>query len=202
MSATASPNGPRCFVAVLLPPPVREALFAAISPLERALPTVRWQRKIENLHLTLSFLGNVPDDRVRSLAAALPARTADISPFPIEVRGLGAFPSARRANVLWAGVEDPTRTLARMAGLFAAEADPREAGRPFRAHVTLGRCPAARKAGQGAGENVDARAALAAWNDTLFGPVTVDAVHLVQSRLGREGSTYTVLAAAGLVANP
>ena len=189
MNDTPRPKGPRCFVAVPLPADIQRSLSAAIDPagpLGRALPDVRWQRKGENLHLTLGFLGTLPDERVRALVAALPSLVSGIEPFPIAVRGLGAFPSARRANVIWAGVEDPAGALGRIAGRLAVECDPREAGRPFRAHVTLGRC----KAG------VDARLALGQFGDVIFGRATVAEVHLYQSRLGRHGSTYTVLGSA------
>jgi RNA 2',3'-cyclic 3'-phosphodiesterase len=195
MNETPLPKGPRCFVAVPLPAEIRQALGAAIDPagpLGGALPDVRWQRKSENLHVTLSFLGNVPDGRVRALVGAMPALVAGITRFPITVRGLGAFASARRANVIWAGVEDPAGALARIAALFAGESDPREAGRPFRAHVTLGRCKTA----------VDARPVLARLADTTFGSATVAEVHLYESRLGRQGSTYTILGRGPLAGAP
>jgi RNA 2',3'-cyclic 3'-phosphodiesterase len=189
MNDVPAAKGPRCFVAVPLPVSLRESLCATIAPLAAELPQVRWQRKIENLHLTLNFLGNIPDDHALLFAAALPGLLADIPPFAIQVRGLGGFPSARHANVLWAGVDDTAGTLARIAARLETQwsqwngARP-EAGRPFRPHVTLGRAKVP----------VDARAAVAHLANLAVGGLTVAEIHFYESRLARAGATYTLRA--------
>lgn len=184
----------RCFIAVPLPPPIRAALIAAPAVLAGACPGVRWQKRPENLHLTLQFLGSVPEVRVQSLIHDLPARLADLATFELEVRGLGAFPSAGHANVVWAGIEDRRGTLAEIAARLQVEADPREAGRPFRPHVTLGRA----QRHPGAPGGVDVRPLVERLVDVTFGRFIVDAVHLYESHLSRHGSTYQSLVEARL----
>ena len=133
----------RSFVAVPLSVAVQQAVFALADELAPALPGVRWSRKVENMHVTVKFLGNVGQDRLAAFGAELQAALADVPVFPIEVRGMGAFPSARRASVIWAGIDDPSGGLQRTAALVEDVAakggvGEREA-RPFRAHVTVGR---------------------------------------------------------------
>jgi 2'-5' RNA ligase len=101
------------------------------------------------------------------------------------VRGFGAFPSAERANVLYAGVDGSRRrfvALAHVVELIASRFEIDDERRAFTAHVTVGRSK----------ERVDARAALARWTDRAFGGVAVDEVHVYESRLGGEGSTYVL----------
>ncbi len=189
----------RSFVAVALPAAVQRAVFGLADQLASALPGVRWSRKVENVHVTIKFLGNVDEERLAAFGTDLQAALADVPVFPIAVRGMGAFPSARRANVIWAGVDDPTGRLQRAAAAVEAVAaraavGPRET-RPFRAHVTVGRAKAP----------VDARGALAGLSERPFGGATVDELLVYESRLGggpeHAGSTYVLRHRAALPSN-
>jgi 2'-5' RNA ligase len=189
----------RSFVAVPLPAAVQQAVFGLTDQLAAALPGVRWSRKVENMHVTVKFLGNVEEDRLAAFGADLQTALADVPAFPIAVRGMGAFPSARRANVIWAGIDDPTGGLQRAAALVEAVAAQDGVGqpetRPFRAHVTVGR----------AKTPVDARGPLAGLGERRFGAATIDSIHLYESRLGggpdHGGSTYVLRHRAALPSN-
>lgn len=192
MTDPSATKGLRTFIAVPLPQQVRAALYGASQELAGPLPQVKWARKVENLHLTVRFLGNIGDAQLVALGSALAGRMARLPPFTVTVCGIGAFPSARRAAVIWAGLDDPTGGLTRIAAEVATATDALDLvdpdPRPFRAHVTLGRCR----------EGVDVRRQLPAWVDRRFGQLTVDETHLYESRLGREGSTYLLRATAPL----
>jgi 2'-5' RNA ligase len=185
----------RSFVAVPLPAPVQGAIFAAAQELARDLPGVKWSRKVENLHVTIKFLGQATNQTLEALGSALAGELAALPRFRVELRRMGAFPSARHASVLWAWVDDVERRLAAVAAAVEAVAArfgfPREA-RSFTAHVTVGRC----KGG------VDARAVLDAFSGREFGATTVEAVDLYESLLGRgpdnQGSTYVLRSRAAL----
>jgi 2'-5' RNA ligase len=189
-------TGVRTFVAVPLPGTVQSLIVQAAQGLSQALPSVRWARKPENLHVTVKFLGQVAEERVQELGAALARALGQLSCFRISVRGLGAFPRAHEAHVLWAGIDDDTRGLSTVAGVVeetAARLGFARAERPFCAHVTVGRSKDA----------IDARTALAGWTERPFAAVGVDEVHLYESRLGGEGSTYVLRSRAALgVATP
>jgi len=84
---------------------VRQALGEAIEQLRPAARDVAWVAP-DNLHLTLKFLGAVPEARIDSVAGALTDASREAGSFEARIRGLGAFPSAGRPRVVWAGVTD------------------------------------------------------------------------------------------------
>lgn len=182
----------RSFVAVPIPPEVRAGISSAAGALARELPEVRWSRKEENLHVTIKFLGQIEEERLPELALALEAALGSLPRFAVEVRGMGAFPSERAANVIWVGLDDVRRGLAMVAAAVEGVAErfgvPRDQ-RPFRGHVTVGRCK---------GRGVDASAALRTFVHETFGSVNVSEVHLYESRLGGDGSTYLLRSRAEL----
>src|SRR5579885_3072467 len=85
----------RCFVAVDLAPGVRAVLARTQEALRRAAPRadVRWTRP-EGLHVTLKFLGEVPEARCAEVAAALSGVAAAHRAVGVLARGLGGFPAA------------------------------------------------------------------------------------------------------------
>ncbi|HEX2021587.1 MAG TPA: RNA 2',3'-cyclic phosphodiesterase [Candidatus Thermoplasmatota archaeon] len=94
-----------------------------------------------NLHMTLSFLGQVPDEAAGPLSRALDEAAARFAPFRAQLSGVGAFPSARRPRVVWAGVQDPAPLAALANAVRDAFARAGHAGddKDFRAHATLAR---------------------------------------------------------------
>jgi 2'-5' RNA ligase len=185
----------RSFVSLPLPDEIRANIFVATQELARQLPDVKWSRKPENLHVTLKFLGQVADERLEALGTALGQAVGGVPCFRVELRRMGAFPSARRASVLWAWVDDVERGLNPLMEAIEATSErlgfPREQ-RQFTAHVTVGR---SKRGG------VDARRALDGFADREFGAMRVEEVHIYESRLGGEGSTYVLRSRAALASN-
>jgi len=176
----------RSFVAVPLPGAVQTEIADAARALARNLPGVSWSKKPENLHVTMKFLGPVAVDRLESLAADLESALAAVPPFEVGLRGWGAFPSTRHARVVFADVEDsePLGAIAEIVEAVSERFGFEREKRRFTGHVTVGR--AKDKGG------VDARAVLERDVDRAFGRVMVDVVHVYESHLGREGSTYVL----------
>lgn len=173
----------RTFVAVFPPPEVREALFRAACD----LPSSREFRLVgqKKLHLTLKFLGDVAEDEVDRVIRALEPVRERHEPFEVSTSGFGAFPSKRKARVLWAGVEEGAGSLRAVAGDVEDLLEPagfeREA-RPYVPHLTLGRALGRPAKLDDAGD---------------FPPALrfkVSGVELVKSAPGKEGVTYSVLA--------
>jgi 2'-5' RNA ligase len=124
---------PRLFVAVGLPA-AAAAELAVIQP-----PRVAGVRLAEpgQMHLTLHYLGPAS---VQRTAAAL--RAVEAPAFPLEIEGVGQFPSAGGTVTLWAGVRESAELLglhAAVAAALAAEGFRPEARR-YTPHVTLARC--------------------------------------------------------------
>ncbi len=130
----------RLFVALNLPDRVRQALWAAAAPVRELGLAVKWVRP-EGIHLTLKFLGAVPESREPDLRAALERAAAGGRALTVAVSGFGAFPGLDRPRVIWAGLEADPELLGlqhRVEEQFVPLGFPRE-DRPFRPHLTLGR---------------------------------------------------------------
>lgn len=177
----------RLFVAVTPPPEVREAA------LEKAR-SVTWKGRIRwvpprNVHLTLKFLGETPEQDVPRLEAALERVCLGRRAFDLALEGVGAFPSTNKARTSWVGAgegSEPLRTLAE-----GVESALRDLGfepekRPFHPHATVGRA----KGGQAAMDG----------EEPVSEPLEfrVRSVELVRSRLTDEGAVYSVAASFAL----
>ncbi|GIV00240.1 MAG: RNA 2',3'-cyclic phosphodiesterase [Actinomycetota bacterium] len=130
----------RLFIAVDLPQDVRELVDRGVEPIRERYPQGRWV-PVRNQHVTLKFLGATWPRLVEGVLATVGSVAARHRPFETRVSGLGAFPSVRRARVLWAGLEDPAGRLAAIAADLDAELarDFAPEKRPFAAHLTVAR---------------------------------------------------------------
>lgn len=174
----------RLFVAIFPPPEVREALSQAV----KILPVkgdVRWV-PARNVHLTLKFLGDVPEEKVDEIGSVLEEISAGYGPFEVEPSGFGAFPSERKARVVWSGVGEGAETLRSI----AEELEPRlealgfeREKRGYTPHITLGR---ARKRPAKL-EAADADGA------TRVPGFTARRLELVESALGGKGASYSTV---------
>jgi RNA 2',3'-cyclic 3'-phosphodiesterase len=172
----------RTFVALNLPAEVK----ASVAELRRALPPaprgLRWAA-IDQLHLTLTFLGDLDDAGLAATRAAARSAAASHTAFDADLRGLGAFPQPGRARVAWVGWGAGAEAVATLqATLLRALAGPPNP-RPFAPHVTLAR----------AREPLDLRAWLAAapaWASPVW---RIDAVDVMTSELTREGAIHTLV---------
>jgi 2'-5' RNA ligase len=133
----------RMFVAVVPPPEVVEHLDAFLD-VRREAAAYRWA-SVEQLHVTLAFLADVPERALDDLVERLGRAAARRHAFAATVAGGGAFPNVGRARVLWAGLDldEGARTeLSRSA--TGARAAANRAGVPvdgqrFRPHITVAR---------------------------------------------------------------
>lgn len=179
----------RLFVAVETPEAVRRELRAWMHLLEAAYPRARWVR-VENLHVTLKFIGDARADSLDAMLAAL--RTVRQPPaIEIRFRGAGFFPNERRPRVLWAGVEagPELKSLAQAIDRALEPAGVASETRDFRPHLTVARFPEKADAG-GVGR---IRGTLTAAGAPDFGSARVSDFHLYRSVLNPSGAVYTRL---------
>ena len=130
----------RLFAAVEIPGEIRGALAEAVKPVRERFPKARWV-PIQNQHVTVKFLGSTYPRLVGWVTDTVARVAREHPPFASHVQALGAFPNARRARVLWAGLDDTERHLERLAAdvdqALAKEFTPEK--RAFTAHLTLAR---------------------------------------------------------------
>jgi 2'-5' RNA ligase len=187
----------RAFIAIDLSPEIYKRLEAVGKDLKQSLEEVpvRWV-PVENIHLTLKFLGDVSIANLEILKKILKNEVHQHAPFEIGVGELGAFPSVRRPRVIWVGVEAPTALESLQRGIEAETARlgyAREE-RPFQPHLTLGRVSRNANA-------TDARRigdVLRGYKLGFIGAARVQDVHLFRSELKSSGAVYTRLASIGL----
>ncbi|MEU8529154.1 MULTISPECIES: RNA 2',3'-cyclic phosphodiesterase [Streptomyces] len=127
----------RVFIALAPPDEAKDELARALGPAYAAYPRMRWNR-IEDWHITLAFLGELPVTTVPSLQPPLAALAAARPPLELALRGSGHFDE----RVLWSGVEgdlDGLYQLATEVRAAVAECGIPFEGRPLRPHLTLAR---------------------------------------------------------------
>lgn len=188
----------RLFIALDLTTEVRAALADLQDDLRRRLPpnAVRWTNP-DGIHLTLKFLGDTPADQVAAIAQAMAAAAGGFAPFSFTVAGLGCFPNARRANVLWAGVPEVPKALAglqRAADLQLTRLGYDKEPRRFSPHLTLGRI----NKRISSGDREKLAGVIAQTQVGALGTVPVAEVVLFQSDLRPGGAIHTALARAKL----
>lgn len=158
-----------------------------------ALPHARWASP-RQLHVTLSFLGQVERGSLLEVGTRLLAIAARFPPFNLAIKGAGGFPNARRPSVLWLGVEPDAPSLFGIAAEL--EAAWKELGRsvearPYHPHLTLARSRA---------RGGDARLApvIEALAGVAFGSCAVRELVLYRSDSSPAGVRYTAVLRAPL----
>jgi 2'-5' RNA ligase len=176
----------RLFIAVNLPPPVRQGLWQAAEPLRRASLPVRWVSP-DALHLTLKFLAEVAAEREPELLAGMERAARGAKPFALHLGGFGVFPSMNRPRVIWAGCDAPAPLELLQHGV-EREMEPLGfplEGRAFQPHLTLGRAERRARPGDFAklAPRLDAL--------TFAADALVESLDLMESRLAAAGAHYT-----------
>jgi RNA 2',3'-cyclic 3'-phosphodiesterase len=175
----------RLFTGIDLPDDVRERLERLLMHL-RSCAHLKWS-PVYNLHVTLKFIGEWPEQKIPELEAAL-RKVLPRPPIPAEVKGLGWYPNPSHPRVFWAGVH-AGEALALLVKDIDAAVTPLGIApetRVFNAHLTLARIkePAPLQA---------LRSAIAQLEPVEFGSFAIDRFHLYRSQPGPAGSIYTKL---------
>ena len=179
----------RAFIAVEIPGEVRTNIAEIRRKLKKTGADARWV-KVENMHLTLRFLGNdVPRETVEVIGTVLYKHVSTLAQFTIRIAGLGAFPNVAKPRVVWLGIQPHDGPL--LALREAVENAVEEAGwqrdeRPFAAHLTLGRI----RSQSGIGT---LRRLLESGRNDSAGSTIVNSVALIRSKLTGSVPVYETL---------
>jgi len=124
---------PRLFVAIDLPDAAKDQI---LTLREQDLPPGRWSRR-EALHLTLHFIGDVPEAVARAYQGVL--GDVNAAAFDLRIESVGQFPINDRPRVIWAGVENTPdlRALHEAVGGALEREGFRRERRRFHPHITL-----------------------------------------------------------------
>jgi len=186
----------RAFIAIEIPIGIRQTVCKVTSDLRNGVGAlIRWV-PMENMHLTLKFLGDVAPSNVDMLSQMLRAEADLFNCFELHLTGLGSFPNLKRPRVIYIGIQAPAALETLHRGIESAS---RRLGyeseeRGFSPHLTIGRV----KQNVTATEQQTIRRALEETKIDSLGTARVDSVHLYKSDLKPTGSVYTRLYSAPL----
>jgi len=177
----------RAFIAVDIEGELSEKLARLAESLKSTGADVKLVEK-ENFHITIRFLGNVPEESIDVIEKIMRDAVREVKPHKLKLRGVGAFPSPERPRVVWVGVEGDEE----LRKIFERiERELRRLGfkpetKGFTAHVTLARV----RSGRG-------REALVKWindmKDVELGELEVKSIRLKKSTLTPRGPIYETL---------
>jgi 2'-5' RNA ligase len=161
----------------------------AIVDQARVPPRITWV-KDEAAHVTVRFIGETPEERLRTIQTAL--ESIRINPFDVTWETIGVFGGTRHPRAIWVAPTRGTEPLTSVAAEIAALLDPligAAEARPFKPHLTVGRI---RESGRGV--NWPGALEAARFNATV---THIDHVMLYESRLSPKGPTYTAISSYG-----
>lgn len=188
------PKTIRTFIAVPLPDGVLARLAALQDELKSMGFRFKWMQT-KNIHLTLKFLGDIPENDVEQIGEVVKTTAEGVSPISLKSKAIGVFPGIRNVRVVWAGLSGETHALIELQKKLEENMDgigyPKET-RPFRAHLTIARSkfsPDPKMMAE----------AIETFSAFETGPFTADRLILYKSDLKPGGAVYTRLCDAPFV---
>ena len=178
----------RLFIAANISSLVREELDERIRELASSDADVRWVA-LQNLHVTMKFLGRVDEARLSLIQERLKNLVAKTKPFTARLSTLGAFPNNQDPQIVWAGVGEGQKLFQELAVRVSDSMKDlgfKEENREYTAHVTLGRVRSKKNI-----KNL-AKALLDKKYDSQH-PFAVDRLTLFESITDPRGAIYKVM---------
>jgi 2'-5' RNA ligase len=179
----------RTFIGVDLGESIRKSAIALQQFLAKSSAEVKWVTP-ESMHITLLFLGDVEDRELHSVCRVVKEIASREPPFSVRVSGVGAFPSARRPKIVWAGLTEGVEELQRLhESLEEKMLDLGFCGkeeREYTPHLTLGRA-------KSEADGLTLAPELAKRLHWDGGRTLVEEVLVFSSLLEKDGPVYSIL---------
>ncbi|MEZ6061656.1 MAG: RNA 2',3'-cyclic phosphodiesterase [Planctomycetaceae bacterium] len=174
-----------------------ERLDAVLDDFESRHPGFRCVRP-GNLHVTICFLGEIPDEVAGDFADCLTEQFVDVPEFDAAIGGPGGFPASGRASIVWLSVT-PTETFTRLNARCVEAAEVlglNTEERPFHPHLTIARMPARRRRWRRPAKPpacADIREFAEDWSNEPVSIQRISSVTVFSSQLAPGGSIYRPL---------
>ncbi len=177
----------RLFIALPIQESTRKQILSVLAEdICRKMP-VRWT-SLQNLHLTLQFLGDVDEKRIPDLKQILNRIRGPEDRVLLHFTTVGAFPDAAHPRIVWLGI-DRAESLIRIQQQITADLTRNGFNpdrKPFKAHLTLGRV----KDGSAAG-NTNISSLRERFGASVVDDSPMDSIVLFESLLKPGGPIYT-----------
>ena len=177
----------RTFIAIDIPENIKDSIELYVSPLKGERAKITWV-KSGNVHITLKFLGEIPEEKVPEIYKCLEKCVKGLKPFEVEITGAGGFPDMRRPRIIWVGLKKGTDELKKLANSIDDELsnlDFEKEKRGFKPHLTIGRV----KYINDISGFIDKMSRLKFEGGTF----TADEIFIIKSELKPTGAVYTKL---------
>jgi len=179
----------RIFAAVDISNEAKDKISEYIKNLKSEFSDLRvgWE-KTEKLHLTLKFHGNIDDSDLQKLNDAAMETAGQIPKFNLQTTATGAFPSRKKARVLWLGIKDKKGTLQKLSEGFeinCAKHGFAKDTRSFKAHLTIARLREPGKSKELIEKHLETKIEPAQFE--------VSEIVIYESHLQKTGSIYSVV---------
>lgn len=182
----------RTFIAADFPPDILEKIgeITAFLKTQAPMEALKWVSS-DNQHLTLKFIGDLPESKLEEVKTALTDALHAQPSFTISVEGMGAFPNWQNPRVIWLGISHD-RSLNKTHQCIEQALEQigiAPDGRAFNPHLTVARL---RRNMQQDSVRLVGKSLSPFKVDTL-GSATIDHIRLYQSELTPRGPIYTPL---------
>ncbi|HPA77975.1 MAG TPA: RNA 2',3'-cyclic phosphodiesterase [Kiritimatiellia bacterium] len=183
----SAPNSIRAFIALKPDLDALRSIVKAQKSLRHCPAHVSWTHE-DQIHLTLAFLGEISSATADALKPKLDEIAAKYSVHRCRLWGLGTFGPERAPRIVWVGLDcpDPLFRMQKETADACRELGIGLEARDFHPHITIGRIRSARHADS-------LTSAVRSDRNTPCDPCRFDAVLLMASRPGPQGSRYTIL---------
>ncbi|MGD2086174.1 MAG: RNA 2',3'-cyclic phosphodiesterase [Candidatus Aminicenantes bacterium] len=177
----------RVFIGIKLDERVHEEIEKFLEPFKKIASPIRWVRP-GNVHVTLKFIGEVPEEKYTKIEKRLSEAEFDTGPFDLRLAGCGKFGRGNTLNIFWIGIapSDPlTRVFKKIENTLAKIGIEKE-NRPFKPHITVGRNK----------KNFNFKSLfnlIEENNQRLVSEFNVSHFQVFKSQLRPEGPIYTIL---------
>ena len=130
----------RIFIGIKLDDTVLDSIETFLKPFRKIASPVKWTKR-ENLHITLKFIGDVPDDTYSEIETRLTAADFNTGPMDLKFTGCGKFGKNSDMNIFWVGMEKNEKLedmFNRIEAALEKAGFPKET-RAFKPHITVAR---------------------------------------------------------------
>ena len=167
-----------------------QSLLSQIQNIQQQLDLTAAKMKIiksENIHFTLRFFGDTPLTKLDQIRAHL--ERIEITPFEIEIAGVGSFPNRRRPRIIWVGVVNNASKITSLKDEIDSsllELDYQPEKRKYTPHATIARVRHVKDSKRIA-DNLENLA------DEVIGTMTITKINMMKSTLTPSGPIYEIL---------